>query len=149
MSKFKNYFDKHYKRAGALARSMMNNDMTEFWKDVKKNTNPNVSLATNVDGSVGDTEIAEMWKCHYISLLNSVQNEEFKKSVMLNINQQHESSITITPFNSLDALKSIKFGKSSSVDGISAEHFVYCLIGIYNNISTFQQFQCFQQLYLR
>ena len=75
MSKFKKYFDKHYKRAGALARSMMNN---EFWKDVKKNTNPNVSLAFNVDGSVGDTEIAEMWKCHYKSLLNSVQNEEFK-----------------------------------------------------------------------
>ena len=64
-------------RTDALARSMMNNDMTEFWKNVKKNTNSNVSLATNVDGSVGDTEIAEMWKCHYKSLLNSVQNEEF------------------------------------------------------------------------
>ena len=69
--------------------------MTEFWKDVKKNSNSNVSLATNVDGSVGNTEIAEMWKCHYKSLLNSVQNKEFKKSVLLDINQQHESSITI------------------------------------------------------
>ena len=112
-------------KADALARSMMNNDMNEFWKDVKKNTNSNVSLATNVDGSVGDTEIANMWKCHYKSLLNSVQNEESKKSVMLDINQQHETSITITPFNILDALKSIKCGKSSGVDGISAEHFVF------------------------
>ena len=84
-------------------------DMTEFWKDVKKNTNSNVTLATNVDGSVGDTELAEMWKCHYKSQLNRVQNEEFKKTVMLDINQQHESSITITPFNILDALKSIKW----------------------------------------
>ena len=66
-------------RADALAQSMMNNDMTESWKDVKQNTISNVSLATNVDGSVGDTEIAEMWKYHYKSLLNSVQNEEFKK----------------------------------------------------------------------
>ena len=99
--------------------------MTEFWKDVKKNTNSNVSLATNVDGSVGDTEIAEMWKCHYKSLLNSAQNEKFKKSVMLDINQQHESSITIIAFNILDTLKSIKCGKSSGVDGISAEHFVF------------------------
>ena len=55
-------------KTDALAWSMMNNDMNEFWKDVKKNTNSNVSLATNVDGSVGDTEIAEMWKCHYKSL---------------------------------------------------------------------------------
>ena len=47
-------------KADALARSMMNNDMNEFWKDVKKNTNSNVSLATNVDGSVGNTEIAKM-----------------------------------------------------------------------------------------
>ena len=47
-------------RADALARSMMNNDMTEFWKDVKKNSNSNVFLATNVDGSVGNTEIAEI-----------------------------------------------------------------------------------------
>ena len=64
-----------------------------------------------------------MWKCHYKSLLNSVQNEELKKSVMLDINQQHESSITITPFNILDALKSIICGKSSGVDDISSEHF--------------------------
>ena len=66
-----------------------------------------------------------MWKCHYKSLLNSVQNEEFKKSVILDINQQHETSSTITPFNILDALKSIKCHKSSGVDGISAEHFVF------------------------
>ena len=48
-----------------------------------------------------------------------------KKSVMLDINQQHETSITITPFNILDALKSIKCGKSRGVDGISREHFVF------------------------
>ena len=30
-------------KADALARSMMNNDINEFWKDVKKNTNSNVS----------------------------------------------------------------------------------------------------------
>ena len=58
-------------------------------------------------------------------ILNSVQNEEFKKSVMLYINQQHETSITITPFNILDALKSIKGGKCTGVDGISPEHFVF------------------------
>ena len=44
---------------------------------------------------------------------------------MLDINQQYESSITITPFNILDALKSIKRCKSSGIDGISAEHFVF------------------------
>ena len=59
-------------RADAIAWSVMNKDMNAFWKDVKKNTNSNVSLATNIYGSVGDTEIVEMWKCHYKSLSNSV-----------------------------------------------------------------------------
>ena len=112
-------------RADALARSMMNKDMNAFLKDVKKNTNSNVSLATNIDRSAGDTEIAVMWKCHYKSLLNSVQNDELKNSVKSDINQQHPNSIIITPFNVLDALKNIKCSKSCGVDGISAEHFVF------------------------
>ena len=66
-------------RADVLAQSMSIENyaniiyryMKEFWKDVKKNRNSNVSLTTNVDGSIGDTQIAEMWKCHYKSLLNS------------------------------------------------------------------------------
>ena len=44
---------------------------------------------------------------------------------MLDINQQHENSITITRFIILDALRRITWGKSSGVDGISAEHFVF------------------------
>ena len=58
-------------RADTLARSMINNNMTEFWKDVKKNSN--VFLVTNVDGSVGDLEIAKIWKYHHKSLLNIVK----------------------------------------------------------------------------
>ena len=112
-------------RVDSLARSMMNNDMTGFWKDVHKITNSKVPLATKVDECVGDTNIAEMWKCHYKSLLNSVENKNCKKLVMLDINKQIKNSITITTFNILDALKNIKCGKSSGIDGISAEHFVF------------------------
>ena len=44
---------------------------------------------------------------------------------MLDINKQIKNSITITPFNILDSLKNIKCGKSSGIDGISADHFVF------------------------
>ena len=47
-------------RADSLARSMMNNDMTGFWKDVHKITNPNVPLATKVDGVL---ETQTLLKC--------------------------------------------------------------------------------------
>ena len=112
-------------QANALAESMMNNDMNGFWKDVHKITNSKVPLATKVDGCVGDAKIAEMWKCHYKSLLNSVQSGNSKNSVMLDVNKQIKNSITITPFDILDALKNIKCGKSSGIDGISAEHFIF------------------------
>ena len=48
-----------------------------------------------------------------------------QKSVMLDINQHHGTRITITPFNILDALKTTNGGRSSGVDGIFAEHFVF------------------------
>ena len=44
---------------------------------------------------------------------------------MFDINKQIKNSNTITFFNILDALKDIKFGKSSGIDSISAEHFVF------------------------
>ena len=75
-------------RANALAESTMNNDMNGFWKDVHKITNSKVPLATKVDGCVGGAKIAEMWKCHYKSLLNSVQSGNSKNSVMLDVNKQ-------------------------------------------------------------
>ena len=62
---------------------------------------------------------------HYKSLLNSVQSGNSKNSVMLDVNKQIKNSITITPFDILDALKNIKCGKSNGIDGISAEHFVF------------------------
>ena len=58
-------------------------------------------------------------------MLNSVQSGNSKNSVMLDVNKQIKNSITITPYDILDALKNIKCGKSSGIDGISAEHFVF------------------------
>ena len=57
--------NKNVMRADALARSMMNNDMTGFWKDVHTITNSKVSLPIKVDGGVGDMNISEMWKCQH------------------------------------------------------------------------------------
>ena len=112
-------------RADSLARSIMNNDITDFWKDVHKITHSEVPLATKLDRCVGNANIADMWKCHYKSLLNSVENKNCKTSVMLDINKHIKNSIIITPFNILDALKNIMCGKSSSLDGISTDHFVF------------------------
>ena len=71
----------------------MSNDMTAFWKDVQKDINSKGSIAAKFDGCVGGTKIAEMWKCHYKSLLNSVKIDNSKTSVMLDVNQQITNSV--------------------------------------------------------
>ena len=88
-------------RADTLARSMMSNGMTPFWKDEQRDINSNVPIATKVDGCVGDTKV--MWKCHYKNLFNSVKTGNFKTPVKLDVNQQITISVTITPFIVLDA----------------------------------------------
>ena len=50
---------------------------------------------------------------------------------MLDINKQIKIFIPITPFNILKALKNMKCSKSSGIDGISAEHFVFAHIRIH------------------
>ena len=47
----------------------------------------------------------------------------------LHINQELKETMTITPFDILDAFKDIKCGKSCCVDDISDEHFV-CAIRV-------------------
>ena len=44
---------------------------------------------------------------------------------MLDLNKHIKNFIIITPFNILNALKNIKCGKSSGINGISIEQFVF------------------------
>ena len=57
-------------RSDALARDLSTNDITGFWKKVKRNNNS--VLSNKIDGATGDDAIADKWKCHYKNLLNSV-----------------------------------------------------------------------------
>ena len=56
---------------------------------------------------------------------------------MMNIkfNQELKETVTITPFDILDAFKNIKCGKSCGVDDIFAEHFVYAHSHIHVQLS--------------
>ena len=51
-----------------------------------------------------------------------------ESGINIYIDQQHEKYFTITPFNILHALKNIKYGKSSGVDGISPQNTLYLLM---------------------
>ena len=68
-------------RANAHANSLMEKDMTLFWKGIKKDSNARVPLAPMIDNCIGDKEICNMWQAHYKTLLNSVKISSSKAFV--------------------------------------------------------------------
>ena len=115
-------------RADAMARSLTDKDSVSFWKHVRKSNSIHTPLSSNVNGVTGSSKITEMWSDHYKALLNSVKNETDKFSVQTYVNNSNLGcdDHTVQPCNVLEAIRSLKRGKSSGCDNLAAEHFKYC-----------------------
>ena len=76
---------------------------------------------------VGSAKITDMWQIHYSELLNSVHDTSSKSFV----NSEHinavssESIVSISSDDVSEGLKDTKLGKSTGIDGLAAEHYVY------------------------
>ena len=112
-------------RANAHANSLMEKDMTSFWKGIKKDSNARVPLAPMIDNCIGDKEICDMWQAHYKTLLNSVKISSSKAFVERERHSIKEKSIVFRPIDIFNALKNAKTGKACGADGLAAEHFIY------------------------
>ena len=60
-------------RANEHAKSLMEKDMTSFWKGIKKNYNSKVPLAPMINNCVGEKDICDMWQAHYKDLVAAVE----------------------------------------------------------------------------
>ena len=112
-------------RANEHAKSLMEKDMTSFWKGIKKNYNSKVPLAPMINNCVGEKDICDMWQAHYKDLLNSVESFKSKEFVERKLTSIADSSIVFTPVDISKALKNTKTGKACGVDGLAAEHVIY------------------------
>ena len=128
-------------RANAHANSLMEKDMTSFWKGIKKDSNARVPLALMIDNCIGDKEICDLWQAHYKTLLNSVKISSSKAFVERELHSIKDSSIVFRPIDIFNALKNAKTGKACGVDGLAAEHFIYADAIIHVHLSLL--FNCF------
>ena len=99
--------------ANAHANSLMEKDMTSFWKGIKKDSNARVLLAPMIDNCIGDKEICDMWQAHYKTLLNSVKISSSKAFVERELHSIKDSSIVFRPIDIFNALKNAKTGKDT------------------------------------
>lgn len=70
-------------RADSLARKLQNNNLTNFWKEVRVMNNSKTPLPSDIEGVSSPEKIAESWREHYCNLFNCV------KSNPVRINHEH------------------------------------------------------------
>ena len=113
-------------RADAVAHALYNRDSTSFWKDVRKMASSKIPLATKVRDAVGNADITAMWQAHFSEILNSVHFTSSKSFVCEHVDAVlPDSRSLVISCDVSDSLKKVKMGKSTGIDGLAAEHFVY------------------------
>ena len=74
--------------ADKLAQELLNNNYTNFWKDIKKLNHKTNKLLHSINNTSGDSYIDELFKDKYFNLYNSVSSSQKEmKSITLNIKQ--------------------------------------------------------------
>ncbi len=61
-------------RADSLARKLQDNNLTDFWKEVKVMNNNKTPLPSDTEGVSSPQKIAEVWHKHYRILFNCVKS---------------------------------------------------------------------------
>ena len=84
-----------------------------------------------------------MWKNHYESLLNSVKSCDLNNEVSNEFTKITEFSCKVSVASIANSFKHLKSGKTSGVDGLAAEHFLYAddYVNVYLSL-LFNSFLC-------
>ena len=69
-------------KADDIALKLRNKEQGEFWRKVNAVNNKKTALANTVNGCTGYSDIAEIWRQHFMGLFNSVNNSTLIKYVM-------------------------------------------------------------------
>ena len=109
-------------RQDAIADAMCEESEGNFWKEVKKQSLNNVPLPTSIGDATGKKEVVNMWKNHFKELLNCI-----KKDVNCSkVTQLADDPRLIIKADEIEfAINKLATGKSSSLDGVYAEHLKY------------------------
>ena len=120
---------KDQKSVDSLAKGFFSYTFSKaFWQNIKK-LKKSSPLPAAVGGASGSQKIAEMWKSHFVNLLNSVGNDEYKEFVYNNItckNSYINLSQYMSDVNTIQSLIcKLPFNSAVGSDDISAEHICF------------------------
>ena len=111
-------------RANAIATKYRNKDVKNFWGDINSIRSNREKLPNTIDGLVGEENIVQMWRNHFTSKLNCLEDSD--EAVMLN--EQMGYCTEVAPENvSASEIKNIVEGlpgnKAIGLDDIPNEFY--------------------------
>lgn len=109
-------------RKDALAKKLADKSNNEFWKDIKNVNNVKTPLPNVIDGAIGGQEICELWRKHFTSIFNCIKDDVRA----INVNCSSDNNVTVTIHEVALAISKLDKNKSCGLDGIYAEHLIYC-----------------------
>jgi hypothetical protein len=113
-------------KADAMAAQLSNNDVKDFWKNVKQISQNKSVIANVVNGCTGEWDIAVMWENHYKQLFNSVNNCKWESHVQDILgNVESDPSMKVSPAQVSHCISTLELDKAAGLDGLSAEALLY------------------------
>ena len=117
-----------------IISSLLNNKVTDFWKQINRSKSNNVSLPDQIDGVKGDKDINNLFTEKYNTLFNSVSydNSDMERLKEL-ITQEAESLSNFGNCNKcqmvntqqvIKAVKKLKRHKHDGNTGLYTDHFI-------------------------
>ena len=111
-------------RADALANILNFGNVKCFWKTVKSCNSGVVKNSNQIENVSGTNNIFNMWRDHFKSLFNSVQDVTNKPGVLSYIqNDMGDENICVTVNDISASINELPNDKSPGIDGLMAEHF--------------------------
>ena len=105
-----------------LANYMQCHDVNNFWKTINIRNKSKATLSNCIAGTSRETNIVNMWKDHYSSLLNSSPNVTDKDDVCTSFkNMCFNHGMHVSVSKVLDLLRGQSNDKATCMDGLSGE----------------------------
>jgi hypothetical protein len=127
--------NKEHIKATYMAQSLLDNDESTFWAEVRKIRGSRTPMVNNVDGVVGKENIGKLFAGKANDLYNTVSYDEKDMLKLLdtmetNVTEQcskghcyHSHSVTVSDVH--DAVQCLKTGKSDGNNEQTTDHLIY------------------------
>ena len=105
-------------RADSLASDFFDKNIDDFWSNVRRSI-----LSDCINDVSGEVDISNFWKEHFECILNGgICNPQLKQSVVGKLQSiKYDENMLVSTEDIRNIVNKLKCGKSSSLDGISAE----------------------------